>query len=88
MKSLADSDDIKLFETTPVKKLIEFQWPVILKYIWMKLMVPYIIFMICYTIYIHGYFSEENAIMTRDAKIGFITALAISAGYILAIELF
>ena len=32
MKSLADSEDMTLFETTAIKKLIEYQWPLVLKY--------------------------------------------------------
>ena len=44
---------MKLFETTAIKKLIEFQWPIILKYTIIKLLIPYIAFMLAFTGYMH-----------------------------------
>jgi hypothetical protein len=88
MGALADSEDMKLFETTAIKKLIEFQWPIVLKYTILRLLVPFILFLSTYTTYIHGYFSEENDFMKPDMKVVVGIMLAVFASYILIIEAF
>lgn len=42
VNTLCESEDMGLFETAAIKKLIEFQWPVVLKYTILKLLIPYI----------------------------------------------
>lgn len=58
VKTLSDSENMGLFETVAVKKLIEYQWNIVLKWTIIKLLLPYIVFLVTFTLYIHGHFSE------------------------------
>jgi hypothetical protein len=42
---------MKLFETNVVKKLIDFIWPVVLRYTVLLLFVPYVLFLVLYIWY-------------------------------------
>lgn len=51
---------MKLFETTVVRKLIEYTWPAVLKYTVIMLFIPYLTFLILYLIYIHATFGDAS----------------------------
>lgn len=59
MNALSESEDMRLFETTAIKKLIEFQWPIVKHYTIIKLLMPYLSFMVFFTIYSLTTFTPE-----------------------------
>jgi hypothetical protein len=48
-----------LFETTAVKKVIEFTWPLVLKHIVRKLFIPFQVFLVTYLIYMSWVFKSS-----------------------------
>ena len=62
---------MKLFETTAIQKLIEFQWPLVLKFTIRRLFYPFVAFLILYMVYMHSVFgknltSEEITVIETD----------------------
>ena len=52
--ALAETEDMKLFETHAVKKLIEFKWPLIFEYTVTRLFVPFFFFLTLFMITMHS----------------------------------
>jgi hypothetical protein len=86
VESLSSSENMGLFETTVIKKLVEFQWPVVLKYTVLKLLVPYACFLLFFSCYIHLKFHEDNDFLVPETKILFMAPLALVSAYLLMIE--
>ena len=62
---------MKLFETTAIQNLIEFQWPLVLKFTIRRLFYPFVAFLILYMVYMHSVFgknltSEEITVIETD----------------------
>lgn len=93
---LADSTNMKLFETTVVKKLIDFIWPVILRFTVIMLFIPYLIFLGLYSWYSHFEFEGTDGILLKDyikfksggptIKFLLIIALTAISAYLLILE--
>lgn len=98
IQSLADSDDMRLFNTTAVKKLIDYLWPDVLKYTIIMLFIPYLLFLGLYLCYIYIDFSSTNGMLLADyakfpnktatIKASIMIALACISAYLLIIEMY
>lgn len=51
-EALADTDDMKIFETQAMMKLIQFKWPLIFEYTLKLLFFPFVCFLIWYCVYV------------------------------------
>ena len=86
MTNLSESEDMKLFELTVIKKLIDFKWPMVKSYIIKRLMIPYIVFMISYMMFSHINFLEGNTIFVPWVRFPVIALLILCCFYTLTIE--
>ena len=86
MQSLSESDDMGLFDTTAIKKLIEFQWPIILKYTINYLFIPYAVFLCLFSIYMMVIFDTNTTQqIMRFVLMGCLGSMAV---YLLSNEIF
>lgn len=96
IQALADSDNMKLFQTIAVKKLIDFLWPVILRFTVLMLFIPYILMLSLYIWYSHFEFEGTDGYVLKDyfkfkgqgpiLKISVVIALTALCLYFIIIE--
>lgn len=79
---------MKLFETTAIKKLIDFKWPLVKYYIIRRLMIPYIVFMASYMMFAHVEYHDDNLILVPVIKYGVIAVLVLCCFYTLTSEVY
>lgn len=53
MEKLSESEDMRLFETMAIKKLIEYLFPIVRYYTIKMLLVPYILFICFFSLFMH-----------------------------------
>lgn len=57
--ALSTQDDLVIFDQKYVQAILEYQWPAVKEAIILKLMVPYLIFLIAFNYYAVYQFEEE-----------------------------
>jgi hypothetical protein len=77
---------MRLFETTAVKKLIEFEWPLVLKYTLYKLFFPFVAYLILYMLYMHWIFNISGVF--KPFEYGVVGGLTLFAFYLLKNEIY
>ena len=53
-EELAGTDNMDLFNTKAVRKMIEFKWPLVLKYTLRRLFVPFVFFLLTFVLYMNS----------------------------------
>jgi hypothetical protein len=84
--ALSNSDDMRLFETTAVKKLIVFEWPLVLRYTLYKLFFPFVAYLIFYMLYMHFVFHIADVF--KPFEYGVVGGLTVFAMYLLKNEIY
>jgi hypothetical protein len=86
-EALADTDDMKFFETHAVKKLIEFKWPLIFEYTVKKLFVPFFFLLAFFLVLMHTSCYMESKRNQPWAIFVFFGVISLSV-YLLSIEIY
>jgi hypothetical protein len=82
--ALAESEDMALFETTAVKKVIEYEWPMVMKYTIRRLFMPYMVFMVSFMLYIFWIFNQDANVYLETIS---VAVLALFSMYLLKNEI-
>jgi len=72
---LANCEDYELFEQIAIKKIIDFKWPLTREFTIKRLLVPYLIFMTTYLLYMNWIFmvrKEEGYFLANYVFIGIL----------------
>ncbi len=85
--ALANCEDYELFEQTAIKKIIEFKWPLTKEYTIKKLLVPYLIFMSTYLIYMNWVYMMRFEPGYDMVNLVFIGVLGFFCWYFVVLEL-
>lgn len=56
MESLADTEDLEIFDSKVVRRLIEYKWPLVREHTIKKLFVPFALFLAFYVVYMNYIF--------------------------------
>jgi len=86
-EKLKDCEDFSLFEQVAIKKLIEFKWPLAREFTIRKLMVPYLIFMATYLVYMNWFYRIRNEPGNEIMNYCFIGVLAYFCWYFFLLEM-
>lgn len=86
-ESLANCDDYELFEQTAIKKIIEFKWPLTREFTIKKLLVPYLVFMATYLLYMNYIYYIRYDEGMWIVNYSFIGVLAFFCWYFMILEL-
>jgi hypothetical protein len=81
MEQLAETDDMELFNRKVVRKIIEFKWPLAREYVIKVLMIPFLVFMLCYQLYMN-FFYERRLLSTTDYVISYVLMVPMAAASI------
>jgi hypothetical protein len=68
---IANSDDTQLFDQLFVQALIEYQWPPVRAVIIRSLLVPYLVFLICFSCYSIYFFEQlDKGHLSKNGVVG------------------
>jgi hypothetical protein len=86
-EQLASIDDFAFFSNKAIRKLIDFNYPLVQKYITYKIVIPFIIFHMCFVFYMNLIYEyrDSNALYISTHWI-FSVVLAVFAFYFLLNE--
>ncbi len=62
---MAETEDFGLFERIAIKRLIEYKWPLVLKFIVIRLFIPFVVYMALYLTYMNRLYYERDIFPAR-----------------------
>jgi hypothetical protein len=83
---LAETENMALFELTVFKRLIEFKWPLILRYTQRSLFWPYCAYQFFYLIFSNAFWKTREEPGNRAFTIIYQIFLCVFSGYFILIE--
>jgi Polycystin cation channel len=85
---LKDCDNYEIFEQSAIKKIIEFKWPLTREYTIKKQLIPYLVFMFTFLIYMNEVYVMRFDYAGMDiVNYVFIVILGCMSGYFFTLEM-